>query len=111
MSCLNDSKGFAPETKRPLTKNPGVPVTPRRAASAASASTFFLTAGEAEVLAEAIHVEPELLRVLLVLLRAHLALVREDEIVHLPELALAMGSLRGSVGGRRLRVHAPAAGA
>ena len=58
-----------------------------------------------DTLPQVVLVQADLLCILEVLRLAHAALVAEDLVVHLPELALLVGGLGRLVGGLRFRVH------
>ena len=86
-------------------KNVGVPATPLASALATSSAMRAAVLAAAQVLAEAVEVEPELLGVAAQVARPQLVLVREQQVVHRPELALRGGRL-GRLGGHlRVRVH------
>ena len=75
-------------------KKVGVPVTPLMSAESTSSSIRAALRVVAEVVVEALEVEPELLRVRPQVEGLEVVLVFEQQVVHLPERALGGGGLR-----------------
>ncbi len=86
---------YAPWWRRPLMKKVGVPETPLRSALSTSSATRDGARVVAEGVREALHVEPELLGVADQVVGAERVLVRQQEVVELPERAQVARRLRG----------------
>ena len=86
-------------------KKVGVPETPLSSALATSSLTRGRVLAAAQLVDEALRVEPELARVVGEVGGPQLALVGEQGVVHLPEAALGGGGLGGLGGELRVRVH------
>jgi hypothetical protein len=95
----------APRCHLPLMKKLGVPRTPNCLPIAMSASTLALLTCLSSSALNFGHVEAQLLGVLLDVGARHRLLVLEEDVVHLPELALLAGGERGLGAHARVLVH------